>query len=123
MTSASAIHAANRLAFAYNPLVQPDNIRLILLHPSPDISAELECTTEQATLSRYAGDLIHHYIALSYVWGDANDRRQICVDGCALDTMANLDSALRHIRDAKSILKVWADAISINQANAEERNH
>ena len=35
---------------------------------------------------------------------------------------ANLETALRHIRDQKRALRVWADAICINQVEEAEKN-
>jgi hypothetical protein len=65
---------------------------------------------------------LDHYIALSYVWGDANDRRTAFINGRTLYITATLYSALRHIRDPKRELKIWADGICINQSDVEERN-
>jgi Heterokaryon incompatibility protein (HET) len=111
-----------RQPFAYRPLVE-NAIRLALLHPASDVSTQLECSMEHVTLSQCNQDLINNYTALSYVWGDSTDRRHIIVDGCSFDITANLDSALRHIRDEKGIIKIWADALCINQSDTTERNH
>lgn len=55
------------------------------------------------------------YTALSYVWGDATDIRQINVDGKALDITASLEEALRYIRDSKQPRRIWADGVCVNQ--------
>jgi len=56
--------------FPYQPLVEDDGIRLVLLQPpSADKSDELRCTLYHTTLSRCDDDIIDHYTALSYVWG------------------------------------------------------
>lgn len=44
------------------------------------------------------------------------------IDGDRLDITALLDSALRHLRDPESSLKVWADGICINQTDIDDRN-
>ena len=108
-------------AFKYKAINEHDAIRLILLQPAADISARLECSIEHVNLSQYNEDLINHYTALSYVWGDATEKRDIVVDGCSLSITGNLDSALRHIRHTKDIIKIWADAICINQEDIQER--
>ena len=113
---------AKRPPFAYQPLVAPDAIRLALLHPALDISAEVECSIEHATLSHQDQELVDHYVALSYVWGDPTDTRQIIIGGCPFYITATLESALRHIRDPERIIRIWADALCINQANEFERN-
>ena len=64
------------------------------------------------------------YVALSYCWGDARMTRVIIVNGCRLDVTANLEAALRQLRDSHCIkqgFKIWADAICIDQSNLEER--
>ena len=113
---------SNVPAFKYKPLTENDAIRLVVLHPAEKTSARLECSIEHGTLSQYNQNLINQYIALSYVWGDATTKREIVVDGCLLNITANLHSALLHIRDAEEVIKIWADAICINQADTEERN-
>jgi hypothetical protein len=97
--------------FSYQPLVGPDLIRLVLLHPALDVLADVECSIEHASLTQYDQDLINHYTALSYVWGEPTDTRQIIVGGCAFHITATLESALRHLRDTKNVIRVWADAL------------
>ncbi|PMD39536.1 HET-domain-containing protein, partial [Hyaloscypha variabilis F] len=82
----------------------------------------IQCSLKDATLAEYRDDIADHYVALSYVWGDANDKRCIMVDGKRLDITASLDSALRHIRDARRVLHVWADGVCINQNDVVDRN-
>jgi hypothetical protein len=43
-------------------------------------------------------DVVSHYTAISYVWGDPMDTRTIMIDGKTLEITATLD---------------WADAICI----------
>jgi hypothetical protein len=77
---------------------------------------------EHVTLSDYNHSLVHHYTALSYVWGDSIEKRHIIIDGCSFYVGPNLHSALCHIRDKADVMKVWADAICINQFDTAERN-
>jgi hypothetical protein len=111
-----------RASFAYQPLVEPDAIRLIVLQPAQALSAPLQCNIEHTTLSKEDRELAEHYIALSYVWGDTADSRTVTVDGFLMDVTASLESALCHIRDKTRTLRVWADAICINQSDVAERN-
>ena len=65
------------------------------------------------------------YLALSYTWGDANQRRNITVNGATISVTANLEAALRSIRDSRVLkagVKLWVDALCINQDDLEERN-
>ncbi|RFU34236.1 hypothetical protein B7463_g2103, partial [Scytalidium lignicola] len=114
--------SVKRPVFSYQPLIGQDAIRLILLHPAPTFSTELECSMEHAILSDFEHDLISHYTALSYVWGDPADKKQIIVNGCSFHITPNLESALRHLRDKSRVLRIWVDALCINQSDVAERN-
>ena len=65
------------------------------------------------------------YVALSYVWGSTEDTVRIVVNGKTFLATRNLDRALRAIRRSNSelleTLRIWADAICINQGDVEER--
>jgi hypothetical protein len=98
--------STKRLIYGYRPLLEDDAIRVLLLYPATDVSAELKCAIEHITLSQYKEDLINHYVALSYVWGSSTEQRHIVVDGCSFYIMPNLYSALCHIRDDKGIIKI-----------------
>jgi Heterokaryon incompatibility protein (HET) len=116
------VSSSQSSSFKYHPLVETDAIRVLVLHPAQYASAQLECSLEHRTLSRYKQELADHYIALSYVWGDPRDTRTVIVDGCPLEVTANLASALRDIRDEERVLRIWADAICINQDDEREKN-
>ena len=65
------------------------------------------------------------YIALSYVWGDPGNRRDIRLNGHRFSVTANLYQALIHLRGSFEVhrmnLHVWIDAICINQNDLDER--
>lgn len=62
------------------------------------------------------------YKALSYVWGDAKDTQPILLNGRRFDVTQNLKRALVRLRAGGIVAPIWIDAISINQADTEERN-
>ena len=63
------------------------------------------------------------FFALSYVWGDAARTHEITIDGKKHGITENLYGALRDLqRDAMGDMKVWADAICINQNDLAERS-
>jgi hypothetical protein len=95
---------------------------LILLQPCLALSSPLQSKLTTTTLHEYDNSILGHYTTLSYVWRDANDKRTAFMDGKWPDITAILDSPLRHLRDSKGKLKVWADGICINQSDADERN-
>jgi len=72
------------------------------------------------------------YSALSYVWGDPSITEDILIDSSTLTVTKNLADALRHVKqhwhkyfpDRDTItLRLWTDAICINQHDLEERSH
>ncbi|KAF2742203.1 hypothetical protein M011DRAFT_413057 [Sporormia fimetaria CBS 119925] len=63
---------------------------------------------------RYAGN----YVALSYSWGDPDDRVPISIDGHIIDVTKNLEAALRQFREFEMFKKglwVWVDAVCLDQ--------
>ncbi|KAE8440491.1 hypothetical protein EG329_007424 [Mollisiaceae sp. DMI_Dod_QoI] len=104
------------------PITDSDTIRLIHLDPSPSLSSPVHCSLKHTTLSACSDDIVEHYIALSYVWGDQLDQRIITVDGKRLSITASLECALRHIRDEERVVRVWADGVCIDQGDVQDRN-
>lgn len=107
--------------FKYIPLSELDSFRIILLQPSDSHDTPLQCALLQTTLSQCDRDIIDHYTALSYVWGNAAERGTILIDGSLMDITSTLESALRHIRDAFRVVRIWADALCINQQDNDEK--
>ncbi|TDZ31378.1 Heterokaryon incompatibility protein 6, OR allele [Colletotrichum spinosum] len=65
------------------------------------------------------------YGALSYAWGDQSKKVPIIMDGQVVLVGPNLEAALRVLssdQDYIEGLKIWADAICINQKDVVERN-
>jgi hypothetical protein len=121
MAAAETQIATATSVLAYQPLPEADSIRLLLLEPASSENTELRCQIVQTTLSNCKQEIIDHYTALSYVWGDASKVRSIFVNDCPRDVTVNLYSALLNLRDEKRILRLWVDALCINQSNHEEK--
>jgi hypothetical protein len=82
----------NQERYHYTKLTNPDSFHLILLEPSPALTAPLQCSLLISTLLEYDEEVIDHYTALSYVWGDAIDKRIISIDGkFSLEVTATLE--------------------------------
>ena len=108
----------------YQPLSRErKEIRLLqLISVSDD---EIACTLEAVSLQDGLP-----FTALSYVWGDHNNRESITVNGQTMDITVSLASALRHAgmhwqrvfpdRTFNSF-RLWADALCINQSDPVER--
>ncbi|KAI0102126.1 heterokaryon incompatibility protein-domain-containing protein [Nemania sp. FL0031] len=62
------------------------------------------------------------YKALSYVWGSPNVTEDIIVNGQNQKITLNLACAIRHLRSLETPVKLWIDALCINQDSASEKN-
>lgn len=111
------------MPFKYRPLLEDDSFRLLLISPAESQDARLECSLLHTTLSLCDCDIVEHYVALSYVWGDSSETRKIYIDGYEFRITATLEAALRDLRDPNRALRLWADALCIDQSNIEERGH
>lgn len=65
------------------------------------------------------------YVALSYRWSDPNNTREIFINRKPVHVTENLECALRVLRNKLPMrigVRLWVDAICINQQDLEERN-
>lgn len=99
--------------FQYHPLLNPSTeIRLLVLLPSPDRSAPIECQ-----LSTIASADPIPFEAVSYHWESPPTRdREISVNGKQLLITKSLESALRDLRRRTESRRLWADGICIDQS-------
>ena len=100
----------------YTPLKERDECRLIRLKPRDCLhgatlaqNGTLFCIVEHSFVGKTP------YVALSYVWGDENDRRPIFVNGDLVHIGTNLEEALRELRHDTEDVILWADQLCINQ--------
>lgn len=107
--------------YKYSSLEDDDSFRLILLQPALASHEELQCSLIHTTLEDCSNDIIDHYTALSYVWGDPKNTGTILIDGTSMTITATLAAALRDLRDKSRVNRVWADALCIDQSNMPER--
>ncbi|CAO2655011.1 Nn.00g117440.m01.CDS01 [Neocucurbitaria sp. VM-36] len=102
----------------YKPLDDSKRqIRLLHLLPGDD-DTELSCTFSLVSL-----DDDPEYEAVSYVWGNSEDRRSINVEVVEepVPITRNLYSVLHSIRLRDHERTLWVDALCINQQDLEER--
>ncbi|KAJ8126745.1 hypothetical protein O1611_g6894 [Lasiodiplodia mahajangana] len=112
-------------------------VRLMVLDPSPDPEADLITTLVTIPISQLSE---YNYEALSYHWGESIANNPIYInseqsqkshlnninDDASLDALRlyvkdNLYEALRHLRDKKQAIVLWADGICMDQGSEEEK--
>jgi hypothetical protein len=101
--------------YEYERLGDPNTIRLFKLYPGNKggLAGELIIT---------AIDKCPPYEALSYYWGDPSPYDVVAINGKALQINKSLTSALKRFRHHHKARTIWADQVSINQKDVNERN-
>jgi hypothetical protein len=94
-----------------------EEIRVLHLE-SGSGSSLLKCTLHRVSLQSVQAP---SYEALSYTWGNENDKRAIVVNGYLVDVTFNLYSALCRLRREDGTRVLWIDALCINQTDLDER--
>ncbi|KAH8588662.1 heterokaryon incompatibility protein-domain-containing protein, partial [Bisporella sp. PMI_857] len=103
------------LDYKYVPLPSDGSIRLLELAPGTDESIICRLFPHNINEGK-------NYEALSYVWGDSNQRMTITCEGSSLSIPKSLHVALKRFRLKSSSRVLWADAICINQRDDLERS-
>ena len=106
------------MAYQYDPLDhQVGHLRLVTIQPSPNHSAKIECILTHDHLGRA------QYCALSYTWGNPDNKQTISLNGRPFEVTKNLFVALQDLRNGNESLTLWIDAICINQEDVDERTY
>lgn len=105
--------------FPYKPLNNGKlEIRVVILKPG-DKSFPIECSLQHVATGKGSR---HSYKALSYTWGSPEFQKTIMLDGIQVQVRENLWQALFHLRKEDFPIRLWIDAICINQEDIPERN-
>ncbi|ORY13592.1 heterokaryon incompatibility protein-domain-containing protein, partial [Clohesyomyces aquaticus] len=100
--------------------LEDDEIRLVILQSKTETDT-IECHMVYETFDTA---IQNTYEALSYTWVSPNSPRlKINMDDATCKVRENLWWALYHLRREKEVRRIWIDALCINQADANERNH
>jgi hypothetical protein len=107
--------------YKYQPLGQPQTIRLLTLLPLEPGSQDpnrLDATLHEASL-----DSLPTYEALSYVWDpwETKKRDFVFIDNQPLLVTENCHAAMFHLRHAAQSRVLWVDAVCIDQTSKAER--
>ena len=114
-TTVSVPDAVNK-SLQYDRLTRDRTIRVLDLAPGT-WDEPVNCSLRTVHLD----DDDPRYEAISYAWGDPNDRKPVICNGCAITTTRSLFEALQRFRHAKTTRTLWADALCINQADDDEK--
>lgn len=90
--------------------------------PHEDETADIQCELFEYSLPNSC-KRTHMYDALSYVWGNPDEKLPIFIYKYSFDVTVNLRAALLHLRNHSIERILWVDAICIDQANQEEKEH
>ncbi|OAL52643.1 HET-domain-containing protein, partial [Pyrenochaeta sp. DS3sAY3a] len=82
----------------------------------PDSEPRVSCTISHVSL-----DQSSPYQALSYTWGDVNDKRLILVGGTPFFVTKSLEIVLAHLTPQDEPLTLWIDALCIDQDDEVEK--
>ncbi|TGJ83862.1 hypothetical protein E0Z10_g4908 [Xylaria hypoxylon] len=107
--------------FKYSALSHSDSIRVFVLEPSLDATAPIYGEIVEHRL--HSDSAKQGYTALSYVWGDETDTHKIHIGVFQLRIGHNLNLALLNLRRQDYPIRLWVDALCINQNDVSERNH
>ncbi|KAJ2998880.1 hypothetical protein NUW58_g184 [Xylaria curta] len=92
-------------------------IRLATIRPG-EWAELLQCYLDPSTLDQVPKV---SYKALSYVWGPPHATEIVEINGELQNATVNLACAIRHLRNTETPIKIWIDALCINQSNIFEK--
>ncbi|KAK8128885.1 hypothetical protein PG984_009993 [Apiospora sp. TS-2023a] len=98
--------------------LKQDQFRLLKLFPASTRQAPVVIKLFR---DEFSSDEIPEYDAISYRWGDPNDRRYLTANGQRISVTYSLYTALTYMRDEVSVRVLWIDGVCINQDDTVER--
>jgi hypothetical protein len=97
-------------------LLYEDEVRILVLQPDRGYQP-LVGALETVPLSKYP-----QYQAISYVWGEPVFPNRITLQRSHQKITKSLADALYRLRDQERPVRLWADALCINQTNSDGRS-
>jgi hypothetical protein len=102
--------------YVYEPLF-PGEIRILVLSPGEE-NDSLRATLEMEDMADRP-----QYKAISYTWGDPIFSHSLQLPGGTIQITKSLSDTLKCFRNDTKDVRLWADAVCIDQNCVEERNH
>lgn len=126
------------LEYTYQPLDRPGVIRVLTIQPADDFKTPLRCHFDLHSLTTgLLGDYHQsyaEYAAVSYTWGDARPSCRLLIASSEpgpdskevrplsfLRITPNIVSFLRHFRRVHKPVRLWIDAVCLNQRDEHEK--
>ncbi|KAI1123627.1 heterokaryon incompatibility protein-domain-containing protein [Nemania abortiva] len=118
--------SAHQSTYEHQPLTSPKSIRVVILEPAVSLEAPVKCTLDEVDLDNLTPS--SSYEALSYVWGERFGTIPISCHERELLVTPNCYDALIHLRLPSKRLRLFVDAICIDQRqdlqqSMKERDH
>ena len=116
------VHRKDHMKNPYQPLDKESlEIRLLTVYPATNPSeVPVKCSLSHANLSQEPKP---EYETISYTWGESTERKTIIVDNFRLEVPVSAERAIRRMRLRDRSRVLWIDAICVNQADTNEKNH
>ncbi|RMZ18085.1 hypothetical protein D0860_00089 [Hortaea werneckii] len=114
--------SSGSLKYPYRPLDKESlEIRLLTIYPTTDPSeVPVKCSLSHANLGKEPKP---NYETISYAWGTSKERKTIVVDDFSLEVPVSAERAIRRMRLRDQSRVLWIDAVCVNQADTNEKNH
>lgn len=118
--------------YVYQPLIAEDAVRVLVLEPANTMDAPLRCSIDQYIRSQelYSEEYDEeiHFSAVSYTWGTASASLRLAIANSDevphvsyMWISATVDSFLRHLRKPEEAVRLWIDALCLNQKDTTEK--
>lgn len=97
-------------------------IRVLEIAASPNVKSKDKTNRVRCSFKVIDLDETPCFTALSYVWGkDPPGQYSITCDGVRIPVTRSCESALHHMQRKFGQLKIWVDAVCINQSDLGEK--
>jgi hypothetical protein len=124
LTHPKNLEVSHSVEYTYAPLSDDSNEIRLLLISSKEIARQSGYKGQiLCRLNQYNINDAPEYNALSYTWGDTNDRRHIWINDTVMSVTKNLYDFLTTIQHETKICVFWIDAVCINQADDLEKSY
>jgi Heterokaryon incompatibility protein (HET) len=114
-------NASKLPGFNYQPLQNPESLRLLKLQPGSETAEDINCE-----LIEVPPDNPISYEAVSWTWGAEKWTKSVRINhkdqAFSFDISPNLASAMMALRLPGEVRILWIDAICIDQKNGHEKN-